>query len=45
MKKLHLDLETLTVDSFTMESEQDSVEGPTVHTETPGQCSRMNMCL
>lgn len=47
MKKLHLDLENLIVDSFTMEEpgEYSDVFGPTIHTETPGQCSHMNMCL
>jgi hypothetical protein len=47
MKKLRLDLNKLSVNSFTIEMEdlRGTVDAASVYTETPGQCSHMNMCL
>lgn len=46
MKKLRLDLDKLSVHSFTIEMEdlRGTVDAAS-YTETPGQCSHMNMCL
>jgi hypothetical protein len=42
MKKLRLDLDKLSVKSFIIEME--AVDAAT-YTQTPTQCSHMNMCL